>query len=431
MPLDGLSIKLFWWIKPSKTCNGTNPPIRDIMSPYKKTTSIVLIICGIFFLSWTSFKFEIPTLFRVNNNMNSSTSLPKLVPSHSKSSTETRVSRSRNDTTPPTQLAELNAPNFKPILGTQDQEKKCLASTPSYFKSLSARTAIVLSGMYTHGYMKYTLESISRAFNVSDIEVFIYALYREDEDKTDIEKMLDSRPWIVSVLLERWSDDMYSHFLSDVITNNGNQRPYPPCCLPSCCSYGKWKCKEDRCNIDDPNNVAAVTLSLFRTWRLGIAVWERYVIKVRKGLPHRIMIHARADTIFPASDKDVDWGGTVANFMLTSIANVWVPWGGMDFTKPKRGIPLNEEEMKEASKNGDLPADAIMDKVIVGPSVKVAKIFKDIVLHTGNHTWRTDEVSERALWASINLVGGGGEKVRRENKRYYFPIFNSIHLHCH
>ena len=314
----------------------------------------------------------------------------------------------------------LNTPVFEPFEEGL-VSKECIGYETSYTKSMKSRTAIVLSGKYTGGHLKFTLESISRAFDTDDIEVFIYVLYSTDEELEDMERLFDSRPWIVSVLFERWSDDLHAKIVSEVISNNevkGVNNTYPPCCLNGCCSIGKHECKEVRelCKIENPNGFPAITWSLIRGWRLSMSVWERYVVKVRKGNPHRIMFRARLDTFFPIVDRDVDWGGEAADYIHSTdeVADIWVPWGGRDLlaeTPPKRP-PFTDFEIKESVKNRASPSMSIQDKIVIGKPMAIAKVFKEIGLHIGDHEWRTDETAEIMFWEALSKLGFAEAKVR-------------------
>ncbi|GMI43061.1 hypothetical protein TrCOL_g8096 [Triparma columacea] len=315
----------------------------------------------------------------------------------------------------------LNTPVFEPF-EEGSVSKECIGNETSYAKSMKSRTAIVLSGKYTGGHLKFTLESISRAFDTDDIEVFIYALYSTDEELEDMERLFDSRPWIVSVLFERWSDDLHAEIVSEVMSNNevkGVKKTYPPCCVAGCCNVGFQECKEkmEKCKIENPDGYPAITWSLVRGWRLSMSIWERYVVKVRKGNPHRIMLRARLDSVFPTVDRDVDWGGEAADYIHSAdeVADIWVPWGGRDFlaNSPPKRPPFTDFEIKILTDAGASPTMHLQDKVVIGKPMAIAKVFKEIGLHIGDHEWRTDEFAEAMFWEALSKLGFAEAKVGR------------------
>lgn len=60
----------------------------------------------------------------------------------------------------------------------------CRNSNPSG----DAKVAIVLQGKYTHGYLHYCLQSIEKAFGVGEVDVFIYAMYQNEQEREGAEE---------------------------------------------------------------------------------------------------------------------------------------------------------------------------------------------------------------------------------------------------
>jgi hypothetical protein len=122
------------------------------------------------------------------------------------------------------------------------------------------------------------------------------------------------------------------------------------------------------------------------------------------------------DSVFPTVDRDVDWGGEAADYIHSAdeVADIWVPWGGRDFlaNSPPKRPPFTDFEIKILTDAGASPTMHLQDKVVIGKPMAIAKVFKEIGLHIGDHEWRTDEFAEAMFWEALSKLGFAEAKVR-------------------